>query len=79
MRLWEKGSIILTKYGQQARETNLEMMTEFDALDRIKGYMVENRLKAALEVEVPHMCSKSNEIEVFDVSQRINDEPQPFE
>ena len=41
--------MILKKYGQRDGETNLVMLTEFDALDRITTYVAENRLKAALE------------------------------
>lgn len=77
VRLWEKDSIILLKYDQHTRETNLVMMIEFDTLGRIMAYVDENRIKAALEAEVSHMASKANEIEVFDVSQRVNVKPQP--
>lgn len=57
---------------QQARETNLVMMTEFDALDQITTYMAENRLQAALEAKILHMDVEANEIEVFEVGDRIN-------
>lgn len=53
------------------------MITGFDVLDRIMAYVAENRLKEDLEAKVPHMASESNEIEVFDVSQKVNVKPQP--
>ena len=43
------------------------MMSEFDALKRISSYVAENRLKSALEAEVPHMIVEASELEVFDV------------
>lgn len=48
------------------------MMTEFDALDQITTYMAENRLQAALEAKILHMDVEANEIEVFEVGDRIN-------
>lgn len=71
--------MIQTQPDQLVGATNLMMMYEFDALKRIPTYVVENRLKAALEAKIPHMAVKSNEIEVFDVSQRTKIEPQPIE
>lgn len=58
---------------------NLTMMSEFDTLKRISSYVAKNRLKAALEAEIPHMDVESNELEVFEVSQRIRVGTTPIE
>lgn len=58
--------------GQLVEATNLMTRSEFDALRQIAAYVAENRLKAALEAEIPHIDVEANELEVFDVSQRIN-------
>lgn len=42
--------------------TNLMMMYAFDALKQISAYIAKNRLKAALEAEIPHMVVEANEI-----------------
>lgn len=58
---------------------NSTKMSEFDALERISTYVAKNRLKAALEAEIPHMVVEVSELEVFNVAQRINIEPKLIE
>lgn len=58
---------------------NLTTMSEFDALKRISSYVAKNRLKVALEAEIPHMDVEANELEVFEVSQRISVGTTPIE
>lgn len=36
------------------------------------SYVTENKLQETLEVEIPYMAVKDNELEVFDVGDRIN-------
>ena len=48
-------------YGQQAGAVNLVMMTESSTLQKISAYVAENRMIAALEVEVKYVASKANE------------------
>lgn len=43
------------------------------------AYVVKNILKADLEAEIPHMVVEANELEVFDMGQRINVELNPVE
>lgn len=69
----------MTQSSQLARATNLMTMSEFDALKRISAYIAKNRLKAPLKAEIPHMAIKSNELKVFDVSQRVSIGPRPVE
>lgn len=47
-------------------------MYEFDTLKQISAYIAENRLNVALEAEVPQMVVEDNDLEVFDVIQRIS-------
>lgn len=54
-------------------------MYDFDALKRISAYVAENRLKAALEAEIPHMVVETEELKVFDVGQIIDVEPNSVE
>lgn len=53
------------------------MMSEVDALKQILDYVAEKKLKEALEAGIPHMVVEANEIEIFDISQRINVGPKP--
>lgn len=62
---------------QLAGATNLMTMSAFDTLKQIPTYVAENILKVALEVKLPHMVVESNDLEVFDVSQRISVGPTP--
>lgn len=48
--------------GQLDGATNLMTMSELDILKRILAYVVENRLKVALEAEIQHMVGKANEL-----------------
>lgn len=54
-------------------------MSKFDALKQITTYVVKNRLKTVLDAELPHTDIEVNEVEVFDVSQRISFGPTPIE
>lgn len=57
----------MIQFDQLAGATNLMTISEFDTLKQILAYMAENRLKVALEAEIPHMVVEANEVEVFDV------------
>lgn len=74
-RLWEREA--MKPSNQLVGVMNSTMMSEFDALERISVYVGENRLKADLEAKVQHMTVKANEVEIFDVGQRINIELKP--
>lgn len=62
----------MTQSGQLPGATNLIMMFEFDALRRLSAYIAENRLKEVLVAEISHMVVEANELEVFDMSQRVS-------
>lgn len=52
-KLWVRE--VMAPSDQLVGVTNSTMMSEFDTLKQILAYVAENRLKEALEAEVPHM------------------------
>lgn len=52
-------------------------MSESNTLERISDYIVKNKLKAALEVEVKYMVVKAKEAEVHLECPGMDFEPEP--
>lgn len=62
----------MAQSGKLVGATDLMTMYEFKASKRNLAYVAENRLKTALEAEIPHMVIVANDLEGFNMSQRIS-------
>lgn len=52
-------------------------MSELEVLRIISAYVAENRLKAALEVEVRNKAVEATNMEIYDVGPGVKFKPEP--